>query len=111
MNLYLDDDNDIVIEGGNLRMTTPDEDLVQRVKAFLELNMGEWFLNTARGVPYTAEFVEPTVDAQKAILYVRGLLLQLDGVESVDNIDLQLDGLRRKVYGVITINKILTVEV
>lgn len=108
-NILLDDNNDIVFENDQLQFSTGDIELQQRVKAFLELNLGEWFLNTARGVPYTAEFVEPTADINKIAMYLRGLLLQIDGVRAIDEINLTKNGTTRKLSGALVINRSITV--
>lgn len=111
MDIFFNEGYDLELLNDDLRMTTPEEDVPQRIKAYMQLNQGEWYLNTSRGLPYTNSFVEPNIDLAKVDAIIRGGLLTLEGVESIDSLELDLNKKTRTLKGTITYNKVLRVEV
>ena len=112
MDIYMDPTTyDVALDGKDLRMTTPDEDVASRIKAFLQLNVGGWFLNTARGLPFTDSMIEPNVDVDKVGMMLRSALKALDGVEEVNEINLDIDTRTAVLSGSIVVNQNIIVEV
>lgn len=62
MDLKLDDDNDLIIEDGDLVLTTGSEMVTQRIKQRLKTFYGEWFLDKTIGVPYIQQVFEKGAD-------------------------------------------------
>lgn len=45
-------DNDIISEGGKIKLVYKADEVVQRVRTRLRKILGEWFLNINTGIPY-----------------------------------------------------------
>ena len=68
--------------GDDLRITTPTEELAQRVYAALEVRRGEWVFDTRLGLPFERFWQRPAVLAEVEAEVERALLA-VDGVVAV----------------------------
>lgn len=74
--IMLDDDGDIVVEGGDLAYVTGDELIAQKIKTVLGTKVGEWLYDTDEGLDFDAFFDKDTTrgrmqDAiQKALMSI-----------------------------------------
>ena len=56
----LDSNNDLIVEGGRLKIVKDGEEVVQHVRTRLLFYFNEWFLDRLTGVPYFEEiFTKP----------------------------------------------------
>ena len=105
--IYLDKTNhDIVLDGRDLRLTTSDEDVVQRLTVRLQFLLDEWFLNTSRGIQFTQTIIEAAKGDLKFLhsLY-RKEISNTEGVESIDTLELNIDGDERILSIVLKVNQ------
>ena len=92
MDIYIDSNNDITLDGRDLRLTTSDEDLVQKLRIHLQFFLGEWFLDTSKGIPYTqAIFETGHIDINKLNSYMRSRIKEIDGVEIINSFEVDFD--------------------
>lgn len=89
---------DIVLSGGDLLFTSDvsySQTMLQRIRANLLTFLGEWFLDVDPpqvGVPYFQSLLSqklPTIELADSIF--RTSLINIEGVTSVENIDLSYD--------------------
>ena len=86
--LFLDENNDLTLDGANLKLATEDNIVKQRLTTRLQFLFEEWFLNTLRGVPYT-QFIftkESSLDEIYGIF--RKHILETSGVEDIVTLEL-----------------------
>ena len=92
---------DIVLSGGDLLFTSDvsySQTMLQRIRANLLTFLGEWFLDVDPpqvGVPYFQSLLSqklPTIELADSIF--RTSLINIEGVTSVENIDLSYDTTR-----------------
>jgi hypothetical protein len=56
----LDSNNDLIIEGGQLKLVLDAEEAIQHVRSRLQFYLEEWFLDTKAGTPYFQQiFTKP----------------------------------------------------
>jgi len=97
--IYFDNvSGDIVLSGGDLLFTSDvsySQTMLQRIRANLLTFLGEWFLDVDPpqvGVPYFQSLLSqklPTIELADSIF--RTSLINIEGVTSVENIDLSYD--------------------
>ena len=97
--LAINDDNDIHFTNYGLTFTSNIQDeILQRVKIRLRFFQGEWFLNTAHGVPYYQSII-----GQKPInlniindIFINEIK-DVEGIISVQESTLDYDATKRKL--------------
>ena len=84
--LYLDKTNhDLVLDGRDLRLTTEDEDVAQRLTIRLQFLLDEWFLDTSQGLPVTQLFIEAGKDDLSTIYsIIRTEVINIEVVPGAD---------------------------
>ena len=83
MDIYLDENHDWDLDGQDLRMTTPQEDVVQRLSIKLQFLLGEWFLDITKGLPYTQDFFEQQTTLSDIYEIFRIAIKETEGVEEL----------------------------
>lgn len=97
--LALNNNNDLYFTNYALTFTTNKADeILQRVKVRLRFFEGEWFLNTAHGVPYFEKIIGQKPANLNIIndIFINELL-DVDGVLSVIESELDFDSVNRKL--------------
>lgn len=94
MRSFLIQDDDLVIEKGNLLMIDEDEQKCQAVERALTTRKGEFFLNIEHGLDYT-EFKRKNPDLEKIKMDVIEAALQEESLKSIEKIDIDFDRQRR----------------
>lgn len=100
MAMQVDDDNpvigDLMLTDGQVTLT---EDLqtsvMQHLYVRLRLFLGEWFLNTAEGIPYFTRILVKNPSLSLITSIFRRVILETPGVASVSNLKVELDGATR----------------
>lgn len=83
MDIYLDTNHDFVLSGQDLRMTTPEEDVVNRLSIRLQFLLEEWFLDNTTGLPYTQNFFQAQFGLDEIYERLRIEINDTDGVEEL----------------------------
>lgn len=112
MDIYLDDDHDITLLNRDLRMTTSDEDVRQRLDINLQFLFEEWFLDTSVGIPYTQVIFESNFNDINALqTSFRNLIKDIEGVVTIDQLDLVLNRDERTLTITLKVNGNVELEV
>lgn len=96
IDILLDDDGDLLIDGDGLHFSSGLQGVAQAVRIRLRLFAGEWFLNLDAGVPWWEILGEKPNDVllrQRLIEAIRGT----PGVVEVLQLAIAWDGPRRRV--------------
>jgi hypothetical protein len=83
-NLYLNNENDLVLKNFNLRVTeTYTEWLSQRIENEFKFFAGEWFADQTRGIDYYGKILIKRVDIDQVSALFLEVLKNIQGVEEV----------------------------
>ena len=107
---------DLVVKNGDLMIIDNAERIAQQIIITLREWSGEWFLNTADGIPYLEYILvkNPNEDHIRQIL--SEAILDVDGVQSITSMDLTFSRVNRSLiveyeaitdYGLITERSVL----
>jgi len=99
IDLLLDSNNDLVIEGFDLQLTSNKISLGQLLKQRLKSFKGDWFLDINEGMPYYEDIIgqRNSVDAIRAI-FTREIR-QTEGVKDIVSLDMSV-GARTRTLNV-----------
>jgi hypothetical protein len=108
--------NDLIVKDGDLMLIDNAERVAQQILITLRFWYGEWFLNTAEGVPY----LEYILVKNPNLAHVRQVLTEaiesVPGVVSLDSMDFEYDRQGRTLavdysattdYGLLTRREVL----
>lgn len=113
-NLKLDNNNDIVIENGQLQLVSGGDAVAQAVSTRLKVFVGEWFFDLEAGMPYFQEILVKNPSFPRIKSQVRDILISVDGIDALENIvfinlefsgssrELTIDWRANTVFGVIS---------
>lgn len=111
-NLQIDKSTgNLVLTLGNLTLVYDEDAIVQAINAALKFCGGEWFLNTAEGVPYFTQFFikKPAQSAMRAALF--SAIANVRGVSQVISLSLTVNTAARTlsvVWSALADTKLLT---
>lgn len=112
MDMYLNENHDIVLSGRDLRLTTTDEDVKQRLAIALQFLREEWFLNTNIGVPFTQIISNASkADVETLTAIYRKIINRVEGITAINSLEFEFGGDNRILTVLLTVNKTITVEV
>lgn len=112
VDLYLNNNHELELDGGDLRVTTDDEIVRQRLIIRLQFLLGEWFLDTTQGLPYVQTIYEAgKSDFDTLYSIFRSEVQKVEGVESIESLELDLDGEGRDLTVTVKVNQTITAEV
>lgn len=83
--------HDLLVVDGDLKLIDDTERIAQQIKITLKFMLGEWFLDTSKGVPYL-EYVlvkNPNMNHIRAIF--REKILDVPGVAGINKLELTHD--------------------
>ena len=97
--LGLNDDNDIFFTDYNLTFVTDINDqILQRVKVRLRFFEGEWFLNTAHGVPYFQSILgQKPLNLNLVSNILIEAILDVEGIASIEESIIDYEEVERKI--------------
>lgn len=83
--------HDLLIIDGDLKLIDGAERIAQQIKITLKFMLGEWFLDTSKGVPYLERILvkNPNMNHIRAIFRER--ILDVPGVTGINKLSLALD--------------------
>lgn len=90
----LDENGDVILENGEIRMVSVEELIRQTVQSVLGTNKGEWFLNINEGIDYSAIFERGASDEVIRNEICAGLI-QIDGTFVLDQLQIRRDAKAR----------------
>lgn len=97
--LLLDrDTHDLVIENGNLQIADEDRQIEQRLKVRLLFIFGEWFLNTASGVPYYESIWKKSPNLPQVDTILKSTILGTPGILELISFEGEYDNGSRTYY-------------
>ena len=88
MDIFFDSGHDMTLDGQDIKFTDSDSSVVQRITIRLQFLLGEWFLDTTRGVPYTQTIFKKGTSLSDIYNIIRKHILETDGVLSLKKLDL-----------------------
>lgn len=96
---------DISITKGYTVINRDNSEVLQRIKTNLQWLLGEWFLDTTKGLPLFQQ-IEGTKNTPSAVMLIRDQISSTSGVDSVGNINVVFNPQTRalSVYAVAVIN-------
>ena len=96
--------NDISIKGGKIALANGNAETVQRVKMRLQWLVGEWFLDTTKGLPWFQEILGDK-NTNNAVMLIRDQITSTSGVDRVSTINVRFDAQKRElaIYAVAVI--------
>lgn len=99
IDLKLDDNNELVIENGDLVFTRGIDAIVQQCRIALQMFQGEWFLNLDVGIPYWEKILgeKPATAIEAARIFFRRELQLVEGVNRVTKLDISYTGTTRSL--------------
>lgn len=100
--LALDDDGDILVSALGITRLTDDlsEEVAQRLRAKLQMFLGEWFLDKREGFPYHREVLKKNPNMSAIRSLIADTVQSDPGVQALLSLDLALDSAARTLTGV-----------
>lgn len=89
--------NDLFVANNSLAVVTNAKAVGQHARQRLMTYFGEWFLDTTAGVPWISEIFAKRYDPALAEAVVKGVLLDTDGIVSIDTFSVRFDKTSRGV--------------
>lgn len=86
---------DLVIENGDFVFVSGSEAVAQRCKYKLQLFKGEWFLDKDAGTPWIQELLGQKLDITLARSIFYNLLIKVDGVASIEQLEVEINSSTR----------------
>lgn len=88
----LDQNNDLVVEGGQLKLVKDGEETVQHVRTRLLFYFNEWFLNRLAGVPYFEQIFVKPVNLANVESILKTVILRTPNVLRLNSFTLEYTG-------------------
>lgn len=93
--ICLDSNHDLKIESNDLVILTGLEAKVQKLTQKFKLFLGEWFLNTSKGIPYFQKIMTKQVNPSEIDAILKDVILSSEDVIELISFDLQLNSDRK----------------
>lgn len=99
--------NDIASEDGLVKITSSENEVIQRVRTRLRRVAGEWFLQTTAGVPYFNGEMLGGKNAQYIIMVIRAEIAETQGVTEIKTIgiDYNKDTRKTSIFATIIVSQ------
>lgn len=91
------DTNDLFFEANSLAVVTEAEAVGQHIRQRLKTFIGEWFLDTAAGVPWLQQIFAKHYNPALAEAVTKSEILATDGVVSIESFSVRFDRTSRGV--------------
>lgn len=107
---------DLLLNNNDLMVIDNAERVAQQILITLRFWLGEWFLDTTQGVPYLEYILIKNPNENHIRQILTDAILSVEGVETVDNMELDFDTRNRKMavtytvttdYGLVTRREVL----
>lgn len=96
---------DLDLTGADLRIVTGDDAIVQHLTIRFQFFLGEWFLDERVGIPYYTDVLikGPNIPSVRSLF--SQTILTTPGIDELDELDLDLDPLTRRLTVAFTATK------
>lgn len=92
----IDNDGTFMREYNGLRMTsTLTEYVAQKLQIKFRFFLGEWYLDTSKGIPYLTKILGKNIDIAFVESIYKSAILSLDEVEELRSFSLEIDAVTR----------------
>lgn len=107
---------DLLLQNNDLIIIDNAERVAQQILITLRFWFGEWFLDTTQGVPYLEYILVKNPNENHIRQILTESILSVEGVDTVDNMELDFDVRNRKMavtytattdYGLVTRREVL----
>lgn len=98
IDLKLDSQHDLWLKGGRLVIVDGVNQKAQQIKVVLLTFLGEWFLDTSRGLPYFDEVLVKNPDSARIQSIFRQKIMRVEGVQAVTGLNLTFDRKNRTLH-------------
>lgn len=88
----LDSNNDLIIQGGQLRLVEDGAEVVQHVRTRLQFYLEEWFLDLQAGTPYLQQIFTKPVNLANIESIFKSKILNTPGVEKLIEFAMDYEG-------------------
>lgn len=95
MDLLLDATGDLDLSTNDFQLVDGVEAVRQELQIRFRFFLGEWFLNTAEGVPYIRDVLKKAANEAQVRAMLAEVARSTAGVASVDTVELDLDNATR----------------
>jgi len=86
---------DVTVSNNDIVFVTGADAVAQRCKYKLQLFKNEWFLDKDAGTPWLEEILGQKLPIELARSIFYNLLIQVEGVASIDQLEVSIDGSTR----------------
>ena len=97
MDLKLDTTGDLDVTEGDVTLLEGEDATAQYIRTRLRTFLGEWFLDQRIGVPYFESILVKNADVRVIESILRRTINTTDGVDTVENLTFDFDGVTRKL--------------
>lgn len=104
--IALNDDHEIDISTGDLRIVRGKDYIIQNYKQSLQLAFGEAFLSRTRGIAYQQEVFKKNPNITTINSMITRIFLSIDGTKKINSLDFDLNDKERTLtitFDVLTI--------
>lgn len=91
MDLALNGNHDIYLDGNDLALTTTDTETIQDLGIRLRFFMGEWFIDVTAGVPYFQEVLKKGVNIKAISSLFKKEIMDSETVSEILEFELSYD--------------------
>lgn len=98
IDLKLDSQHDLWLKGGRLVIADGVNQKAQQIKVVLLTFLGEWFLDTSRGLPYFDEILVKNPNSARIQSLFRQKIMRVEGVQAVTALFLEVDRKNRALH-------------
>ena len=111
----LDENNDIIVQAGALRLVTDAAETVQHIRSRILFYLEEWFLDRASGTPWFQEIFVKPVNLANVESIIKTRILGTEGVEVLTSFSMDFNPTSRKltidysaetIYGSIDVSQV-----
>ncbi len=90
--IQIGSDNDIVIQNNDATLITGRDEIAQVLRQELRVFLGEWFLDTAEGIPYFQEILKKNPNPSTVDAIFKNKILSTPGVIELLSYSLEING-------------------
>ena len=98
--------NDLALKNYDLVLVDKADQLRQKLAIKLQFFLGEWFLDTTKGVDYYTDILVPNPELNKIQAILKAVIINTDGVNTLTYFDAKFDAAERSLTLKFTANTI-----
>ncbi len=99
--LKMNDQNDLLIENGDLSLVDGSDAIAQDLQQTMQLWLGEWFLDTTKGIPYRQVILVKNADLNLIQATLTNAARAVNGVTDIVSFQFDYDKAKRALSATI----------